>query len=98
MANGMVRKHVYITPEQEEQLRRLAEDRGCTEAQVLREGLQRTIEDARETTPEAKVWAKHLEFLRTLTAEETAGTPQRVSFRRYDITGLHEDRVKLRAS
>ena len=38
---GMVRKQVYITVEQDEKLKRLAQARGQTEAEVVRDALDR---------------------------------------------------------
>ena len=37
----MVRKQLYIEPEQEKKLQRLASEWGCTEAQVVRKALDR---------------------------------------------------------
>lgn len=41
MAGPMVRKHVYLEPEQDSKLKRLAALHGCTEAQVMRQAIQR---------------------------------------------------------
>jgi hypothetical protein len=41
MATTMVRKQVYLAREQDRKLKRLAAQRGCTEAEVIREALDR---------------------------------------------------------
>jgi len=42
---GMIRKQVYLTPEQEQRLRTLAARWGCTEAGVMRTALDRLEDD-----------------------------------------------------
>src|SRR5438093_9851084 len=41
---GMVRKQVYIRCEQEQKLKRVADARGCTQAEVVREAIDRLPE------------------------------------------------------
>jgi hypothetical protein len=41
---GMVRKQVYLTAAQNAQLRRMAKQQGRSEAEILREALQRHLE------------------------------------------------------
>ena len=41
MSETMVRKQVYLTPAQDRKVKTIAEQRGCTEAQVIREALAR---------------------------------------------------------
>ena len=36
----MIRKQIYITPEDDARLKRLARERGCAEAEVVREALR----------------------------------------------------------
>ena len=60
----MVRKQVYIKPEQDRKLKRLARKLGVTEAEVLRRCVDEMPEtkDALEETPEES-WLKLLEFM-----------------------------------
>src|SRR5947207_16009936 len=41
---AMVRKQVYISSEQEQKLKRVADARGCTQAEVVREAIDRLPE------------------------------------------------------
>src|SRR5919108_5564372 len=41
MAATMIRKQVYLSREQDRKLKRLAAGRGCTEAEIIREALDR---------------------------------------------------------
>ena len=41
----MIRKQVYLTPEQDQKLKRIAAQRGCTEARVLRDAIEALPED-----------------------------------------------------
>lgn len=61
----MVRKQVYITPEQDEKLKRLAKKRGVTEADIMRQGIE-LIEAETESEEERRREAgkKLVAFLR----------------------------------
>ena len=45
MSASMVRKQVYLAPEQDRKLKSLASRRRCTEAEVIREALDRLPDD-----------------------------------------------------
>jgi hypothetical protein len=42
----MVRKQIYILPKQEEGLKRLAEQRGASEAELIREAIETMLQSA----------------------------------------------------
>lgn len=66
MGQGMVRKQVYISHEQEQLLKHLARETGSTEAHLMRESLQRMLEDEQAR---AALWARHMALLEGLSDE-----------------------------
>jgi hypothetical protein len=76
----MVRKQVYIKPEQERKLKRLAKKLGVTEAEVLRRCLDDMAEEGREETPEDS-WLELLEFMQERARKVPGST---VKWRRED--------------
>lgn len=62
----MVRKQLYIEPRQDRQLKRLARERGVTEAQLVREALDRLATVSKSAADE--VWEREVAFMRKLQA------------------------------
>ena len=62
----MVRKQVYIEPEQELLLKRKARDLGVTEAEVIRRGLA-AVASVSSPARDARAWEDELEFIRQRT-------------------------------
>lgn len=73
----MVRKQLYIYPQQNAQLKRVAESRAVTEAEVIREALEsmlgNTTPAARAIQPDDESWRKLQKAMRE-SRKRTAGT------------------------
>ena len=59
----MVRKQLYIDDEQEAALKRLASDRGVTEAELVRDALARYLDDVERAEADA-AWERIMAFSR----------------------------------
>jgi predicted DNA-binding protein len=60
----MVRKQVYIEPEQDKKLKRLAKQLGMTEAELIRRGID-LVEDYSDTDEaRKKAWAEELAYMK----------------------------------
>lgn len=59
----MIRKQVYIAPEQERLLKRLAKQRGVPEAELIREGIERIAVAPRRPTDKSG-WQREERFIR----------------------------------
>lgn len=73
----MVRKQVYITPEQDELLKRVAEERGVTEAEVIRAALDTlaplTYEQGENTAGRIREAAVMDRYMANQTGTDAAG-------------------------
>jgi predicted DNA-binding protein len=64
----MVRKQVYITRQQQERLSRLAKVRGCTEAEIIRQGVDEALHQEEKLSPAGSaLWAREMTFYREVT-------------------------------
>ncbi len=61
-----VRKQVYIEPDQEEQLKRLSAELGVAEAEIIREAIDRHLDDVLFRRQSQAAWAAELEFVQRL--------------------------------
>jgi hypothetical protein len=62
---GLVRKQVYIEARHERLLKRWASERGVTEAELIRSGIDQLERAAPPpTAPDADAWRRELAFLR----------------------------------
>lgn len=59
----MIRKQVYIAPEQERTLKRLAKQRGVTEAELIRDGIDH-IAVAPHRPTDRSAWQREERFIR----------------------------------
>lgn len=66
----MVRKQIYIRPEQEDMLKRKAKELGVTEAALLRLGIDEVLSTERSSSAR-EVWQEELEFIRKRAWEHT---------------------------
>jgi hypothetical protein len=96
MAQRMVRKQVYIMQEQEERLKRLAERRGCSEAELVRRGVEEALAEEEKRLSEAETaWDEEMRFLRRLSDEAQQLRKQGVTGGRTGTRGdLYEDRFE----
>jgi len=87
----MIRKQVYIEKRQEQILKRLAHDRGVTQAEVVREAIDRA-ESPRQPSrrlPDPEAIREFLTFVRAI-----ASRPRRpVTRPRWTRESLYEDRI-----
>ena len=65
----MVRKQIYIEPEQEERLKQLASRTKMSEAQIIRQALERGLEAPEFLYPNDAAWEAEVEFMRSLAAK-----------------------------
>lgn len=92
MSDHMVRKQIYLPRRQNLTLRRLAKERGISEAEVIRQALER---EAEVNTPGVRVtteaWAEILKFVheRWVTA---AATGKPVQWNRQELYDERESR------
>jgi hypothetical protein len=78
-----VRKQVYIEPDQEERLKRLAAETGVAEAEIIRQALDRQLVSIRVARRDPVAWAAELEFMRQRAAR--AAEPGRRTWTREDL-------------
>ncbi|MGH2472399.1 MAG: ribbon-helix-helix domain-containing protein [Candidatus Limnocylindria bacterium] len=60
----MIRKQVYIEPEQQRLLRRVSEARGVPESVLIREGIERMAAGPRRRGPDRAAWERAKRFIR----------------------------------
>lgn len=90
----MVRKQVYIRPQQEEQLKRLAEQRAVTEAELIREALDVLLQQStpagavKSLPPDEAAWQAILQSIRNLKPD-----PERTEPYRWNREELYEERM-----
>jgi hypothetical protein len=87
----MVRKQIYIEPRQEALLKRLAESRGVSEAELIRQAIDRQVSGGRQGTlpPDPVAWEQAYQFMLDLHAQGPMEGKQR-TWKRED---LYEERM-----
>lgn len=80
----MVRKQVYLAPHQEALLKRLARERGMTEAEIIRQAVEQ-IEAWVPFRPDLKAWEQERQFLERLM--EQGPVVGKRTWRREDLYG-----------
>lgn len=60
----MIRKQIYIRPEQEELLKRKARELGVSEAALLRLGIEKVLVSEPSFRPPREAWEEEIEFIR----------------------------------
>jgi len=86
----MVRKQIYIQDRQERLLRRIAETRGVSQAQVVREAIEgQAIGQGGASGTNPAAWARALDRMRSL--HERAPSDQKPH--RWSREDLYEDRL-----
>jgi hypothetical protein len=61
---GMIRKQVYIRPDQEVLLKRRARELGVTEAELIRRGIDQTSDVSANIASDHAAWEEELAFIR----------------------------------
>lgn len=69
----MIRKQVYIQAEQQKRLKRLAKQRGVSEAAVVREGVDLALARGEEGILDPQAWEEELAFMRERDKLPTTG-------------------------
>ena len=82
----MIRKQLYVTAAQEEQLKVRAGAQGITEAEVMRKALDAAFGVIRQQTPEQRAALE--QFIATATEFRTTDKPPRAKV--YDRTALRQ--------
>jgi predicted DNA-binding protein len=96
MGEGMVRKQIYITQEQERRLKQIAKRRRCTEAELIRDSLQRALEDEEERKA---LWSREMTRMHQITADAKRLQQQGLTGegRTWTRDEIYEDRYKRHA-
>jgi hypothetical protein len=81
----MVRKQIYIEPEQEALLKRLSEETGLTEAEIVRQAIERQARVPLAPSRDLSAWREERAFIQRLI--EQGSVPGGRTWRRED---LHE--------
>lgn len=84
----MVRKQLYLEPRQNQRLKRLARERGVTEAEVVREALEQYAASP-QSPAAAQSWAAEIAFMKALQAQ--GPLPQKA--RDWKREDLYEERL-----
>jgi hypothetical protein len=86
----MVRKQIYIEPRQEALLKRLAEDQGVSEAELIRQAIDRRVgRGEAQTLPDDRAWEEAYRTMQELQARGPLAGQER-AWRRED---LYEERL-----
>jgi len=89
----MVRKQIYIEEQHDRQLRRIAESRGVSQAEIVRRAIeQEAFGSSPGVGPDASAWQSALAFMRALHRE---GSRMRRR-RRWERDELYEERLRRR--
>lgn len=84
----MIRKQVYIQSEQEVQLKRCAKERGVTEAELIRQGIESVTVSDQHKYRDEQAWENELAFL-----AERAAIPALGGHRSWTRAELYEERL-----
>ncbi len=63
----MIRKQIYIAPEQDQRLKRIARELKTTEADIIRQGLDRLFTVGPHAVHDLTVWKQELAFIKKRT-------------------------------
>ncbi len=79
MTTRMVRKQIYINKRQNTLLKRLSQARGVSEAEIIRQAIDREIsgETPKSTVADRSAWQEFEAFLQTRRELATTGEPLR---------------------
>jgi hypothetical protein len=89
MATRMIRKQVYIPKRQQTKLKRLAQTRGVSEAEIIRQAIERQTSGALGSLTDRAAWGKALQFMLALRARGPLGNQPR----RWKREDAYKDRL-----
>jgi hypothetical protein len=91
----MVRKQIYIETRHERQLRRIAERRGVSQAEVVRDAIEReAVGSGVDPSTDTAAWEEALATIRKI----HRGRSRPATVRRWTRPELYEDRLTKRAN
>jgi hypothetical protein len=83
----MIRKQVYLQPDQDALLKRQARELGVTESELIRRGIEQLARGA-VTVPDAQAWLDELAFIK-----QRAALPELPEGRSWTRDELYADRT-----
>jgi hypothetical protein len=93
----MVRKQIYIDKRQKAQLKRVAKARGTSEAELIRQAIDRQLASSGTGLPhDVAAWERALELMRTLQAQGPLASRRR-SWTRDELYDERESRYGRRS-
>lgn len=89
MPTQMVRKQIYISKRQESFLKKLADSRGVSEAEIVRQALDRELsgQSIQSPRPDHSAWEKLVAFLDARNSDRRPSMPYR-----WDRSEIYEGR------
>jgi hypothetical protein len=85
----MVRKQVYLEPEQERRLKQRARALGVSEAELIRRGISQVTRVERSALPDPDAWLEELAFMRNRARRKN----RRAGMRSWTREALYEERL-----
>ncbi len=85
--NRMVRKQIYLAAQQERGIKRLARERGISESELIRGGIDSLLREAEMEKERAGLWENERAFIRKWIDKGTEGrtVPAGRTWRREDL-------------
>lgn len=71
-----IRKQIYIEQDQNTILKRISEERGLPEAEIIREAITRHVQGIRVQRRDLRAWEAEREFIHQLIAQGSASEPR----------------------
>ncbi len=75
-AAEMIRKQIYLTPDQNTALKQFASESGVPEAEVIRAAIDLHLHAVWPIRPDLSVWDEELRFLQHLTQQPLSAAPR----------------------
>ncbi len=72
----MIRKQIYLETEQDALLKRLSVETGESEAEIIRQAIDRHARTLRRSRPDLRVWEAERAFIEQLTAQSVSSSPR----------------------
>lgn len=81
----MIRKQIYIAPDQNKRLKRIAQELKTTEASLIRQGLERLFTVGAHSVQDLNIWEQELNFIKRRARLKVP--PQKRAWRREELHG-----------
>jgi hypothetical protein len=76
MMGTMIRKQIYLEPEQDALLKRLASETGTSEAELIRQAIDRHVRAGRRPRRDLRAWEQERAFIQQLIRQAEAPAPR----------------------